>query len=91
MAVRDVAYLLLKPFHGAKRKGAAAQLSQVVDDMLHSAFEVSNDCGFNKRQKGYANFDDVKRRVYAVILQTFLVTIRMPKTTRNPGLPELSL
>jgi len=58
MAVRDVAYLLLKPFMGQKKgatkaevlsrlvehadmKDAAAQLTQVADDMLHNVFEAS--------------------------------------------------
>ena len=58
MAVRDVAYLLLKPFMGQKKgatkaevvsrlvehadmKDAAAQLTQVADEMLHNVFEAS--------------------------------------------------
>ena len=58
MPVRDVAYLILKPFMGKKKgatkaevlsravehadmKDAAAQLTQVADDMLHDVFEAS--------------------------------------------------
>jgi hypothetical protein len=58
MPVRDVAYLLLKPFMGQKKgatkaeavsrlvehadmKDAAAQLTQVADDLLHDVFEAS--------------------------------------------------
>ncbi len=58
MPVRDVLYLLLKPFMGQKKgatkaevvsrlvehadmKDAAAQLTQVADDMLHNVFEAS--------------------------------------------------
>jgi len=58
MPVRDVAYLLLKPFLGQKKgatkaevvsrlvehadmKDAAAQLTQVADDLLHDVFEAS--------------------------------------------------
>jgi anaerobic magnesium-protoporphyrin IX monomethyl ester cyclase len=58
MPVRDVAYLLLKPFMGQKKgatkaevvsrlvehadmKDAAAQLTQVADEMLHNVFETS--------------------------------------------------
>jgi len=58
MPVRDVLYLLLKPFMGQKKgatkaevvsrlvehadmKDAAAQLTQVADEMLHNVFEAS--------------------------------------------------
>lgn len=58
MPLRDVAYLLLKPFMGQQKgatkaevlsravehadmKDAAAQLTQVADDMLHDVFEAS--------------------------------------------------
>jgi anaerobic magnesium-protoporphyrin IX monomethyl ester cyclase len=58
MPLRDVAYLLLKPFMGQKKgatkaevlsravehadmKDAAAQLTQVADDLLHNVFEAS--------------------------------------------------
>jgi anaerobic magnesium-protoporphyrin IX monomethyl ester cyclase len=58
MPLRDVAYLLLKPFMGQKKgatkaevlsravehadmKDAAAQLTQMADDLLHNVFEAS--------------------------------------------------